>query len=446
MSDPADPALLKGSESPDGGDPLPVALRSRARHLAMLALYSQEANRFEPARPLRETLAWLCLDPPRRARARAIVEAALAERRRLDGLLDAGATDEWKLSRMGAAERALLRVSAAEMVVLRDAPAGAVINDAVEIAKRYGDEAAPGFVNAVLSNFTRVPEVAAALAARPSGECRVDLHVHTTASDGTMTPEEVVAAAVEAGLAAVAVADHDEVTGIAPAAAAGERLGLEVVPAVELTCYLGDDEAHILGYFVDHLDAVLNERLAALREVRRQRAAEICRRLAALGVPVEVERVMAIAKGGAVGRPHLASALVEAGHVSSVKEAFARFLYNGGPAWVPKTKLTPGEAVELVHAAGGLAFLAHPGAMRRDNVLPDLVRAGLDGLEVRHCLHAHPTAEHYLHWAHRQDLLTAGGSDFHGSLKEGAPLGQPFVPESWLIEMRNCWALRRGTG
>ncbi len=437
--------LIDNAEAPGGVQALRPALRSRARHLAALALYSREAHRFDSGEPLRDLLKWLSRDPPRRARASAIVESSLAERERLDALLDSAATD-WRLERMGAIERSVLRAAAGELVVLRDAPAGPVIDDCVELARRYGDEDSPGFVNAVLSQFAALPEVAEALARRPSGETPVDLHAHTHYSDGDLSPEELVRAAKDAGLAAVAVADHDEVGGVAAAVEEGAKLGVEAVPGVELTSYRGESEIHVLGLYVDPGHGPLLEKLAAFRQARLERARKMCALLAKLGAPLDFERLLAISGKGAVGRPHVAKALVEAGHVPDMNTAFRRYIGNGGPAWVAKAPFSPEEAIALVHGAGGLAFIAHPGVSGTDEVVPELVRAGLDGLEVRHSMHAHPVSEHYLRWVQRRDLLPTGGSDFHGGFKADSPLGRPFVPETWLIRMRNRKKLRSQPG
>jgi len=431
--------LLDTSERSGG---LPRALRSRARHLAMLTLYSKEAHRFAPAATLTEMLRWICKDPPRRARARALVEAALAERRRLDTLLGEAISD-WSLERIGAIERAAMRTASGEILILRDAPAGAVINDAVELARRYGEETSPGFVNAVLTKFTELPEVAAELAAGSSEELCVDLHTHTSFSDGDLSPEELVMAARDRGLTGLGVADHDEILGIAPALAAGEEQGIEIVAGVELTSYMGEVEFHILGLFIDHRNQRLRSELDRFREGRRRRAILMCDKLTQLGAPVEPQQVYDIAGEGAIGRPHIAKALVAAGHCTSVSEAFKRYIGDRGPAYAPKVRITPAEAISLVHEAGGLAFLAHPGVTGRDELFPHLVEAGLDGLETWHSLHAEPTAEHYRRWVHRRDLLSTGGSDFHGAGMNERPLGQPFVPQRCLIELRNHWKVRR---
>ncbi|MHC4914318.1 MAG: transcription antitermination factor NusB [Planctomycetota bacterium] len=430
-------------DSAERGGGLPRALRSRARHLAMLSLYNREAHRFSEHRPLSETLRWLCKDPPRRARARALVEAALAERETLDRLLEEAITD-WRLERLGAVERAAMRTAAGELIVLRDAPVGPVVNDAVELARRYGEENSPAFVNAVLARFTELPEVAEILARPASGERPVDLHAHTDFSDGDLSPQELVKLAAETGLVGLGIADHDEVLGVAPALEAGRDLGVEVVPGVEMTAYVGDAEFHILGLFIDPAHPGLVSELERFREGRRKRVEVMCGKLAGLGAPIEPGRVCEIAGTGAVGRPHVAKALVEAGHCSSVSEAFRRYIGDRGPACAPKVRITPAGAISLVHGAGGLAFLAHPGIGGHDEMFGQIAEAGLDGLETRHTLHSEPSAEHFARWVHRRDLLCTGGSDFHGGTLEGRPLGQPFVPETWLIELRNRWKLRTG--
>ncbi len=440
QSKPGEGAGLLDVSERSGG--LPRSLRSRARHLAMLTLYSKEAHRFAPTRTLAEMLRWICKDPPRRARARALVEAALAEREMVDRLLGKAITD-WSLARLGAIERAAMRTAVGEVLILRDAPAGAVINDTVELAKRYGEETSPGFVNAVLTKFTELPEVEEALASGSSEELCVDLHTHTCFSDGDLSPEELLKAARDRGLVGIGIADHDEILGIAPALAAGEELGVEVVPGVELTSYVGQNEFHILGLFIDHENQRLRSELNRFREGRRERAIIMCDKLTQLGAPLQPQQVYDIAGEGAIGRPHIAKALLAAGHCTSISEAFKRYIGDDGPAYAAKVRIAPAEAIELVHEAGGLAFLAHPGVTGKDEMFPELVEVGLDGLETRHALHAEPTTQHYERWVHRRDLVSTGGSDFHGAAMNDRPLGQPFVPQGCLIELRNHWKLRQ---
>jgi 3',5'-nucleoside bisphosphate phosphatase len=426
-------AYLDGDGKSSG---LPRSLRSRARHLAMLNLYTDEAHRFLPDRPLSEMLRWLCKDPPRRARARYLVEACLAELNNLDRLLTEALT-EWSLNRLGAIERAVLRIATAEIIVLRDAPAGAVINDSVELARRYGEETSPGFVNAVLTQVTELPEVAEILSKPTSDQLLVDLHTHSNCSDGRFSPAELVRAANQAGMVGMALTDHDDVSGVDDAMAAGRELGMEIVPGVELTCYIGEAEIHVLGLFIDHKNESFLTALNDYREGRRRRVIEICSRLTKMGAELSPPDVYAQAGDGALGRPHIAAALVAAGHCSSIGAAFKKFIGNDSPACVPKVLLEPHQAVELIHEAGGLALLAHPGASRHEEMLPEMIEAGIDGLEVRHSQHPETVAAHFERMANRRDMCVSGGSDYHSPEIEGRPLGKPMVPQTWLIQLRN---------
>ncbi len=438
---PTSPELTPGAASDylDRGEKnsgLSHSLRSRARHLAMLNLYTDEAHRFHPDRPLSEMLRWLCKDPPRRARARYLVEACLAELNNLDRLLNEALT-EWSLTRLGAIERAVLRSAVAEIFVLRDAPVGAVINDSVELARRYGEETSPGFVNAVLTQVTELPEVAEILSMKTSDQLLVDLHTHSNCSDGRYSPAELVRAAHQAGLVGMALTDHDDVSGIDEALAVGRELGMEIVPGVELTCYIGEAEIHVLGLFIDHKNETFLKALTDYREGRRKRVIEICSRLSEMGAALIPADVYAQAGDGALGRPHIAAALVAAGHCSSIAAAFKKFIGNDSPACVPKILLKPGQAVELIHQAGGLALLAHPGASRHEELLPEMIEAGIDGIEVRHSQHPEAVAAHFERMANRRDMCISGGSDYHSPEIEGRPLGKPEIPQTWLIQLRN---------
>lgn len=242
----------------------------------------------------------------------------------------------------------------------------------------------------------------------------VDLHVHTTASDGTGTPAQVVAMAKELALEALAITDHDTVAGVAPALAAGRESGLAVLPGVELGTRFGSREIHMLGYLIDVEDGQLLSVLEMFRRDRKQRLEKMLVRLAGLDLFLQREQVMAEARVGAVGRPHVARALVKTGAVSSVEEAFDLYLGDGRPAYVPRLKYTSEAAIELIRRAGGVAVLAHPGLNRCDELIPDLIRAGLQGLEVYHPAHDAATTEHYRELCRRYRLVGTGGSDFHG--------------------------------
>src|SRR5438270_7691019 len=208
-----------------------------------------------------------------------------------------------------------------------------------------------------------------------------DLHLHTYFSDGTYSPEELVSHAQRCGLRALALTDHDTLDGCERAALAAEAASLEFIPGAELTAEQEEHELHILGYLIDIDHERLLAEIAKFQLVRQERVREMVARLNHARIPLDAERVFALANCRAPGRPHVARALVQAGHCSSLDEAFERFLKKNRPAWVPKAKMSAGDSIELIHQAGGVAVLAHPGLNRSDEVIPGLAEAGLDGIE-----------------------------------------------------------------
>jgi predicted metal-dependent phosphoesterase TrpH len=264
----------------------------------------------------------------------------------------------------------------------------------------------------------------------------IDLHTHSTASDGTLSPEGLVDLAAEKGLSAIALTDHDTVAGIAAARARGAERGLEVIPGVELAAeWEGAGQMHLLGYFIDDQHPYLLERLRWLREHRLERARKIVTRLKKLGAPISWERVVQIAGGAALGRPHLAAALVEAGHVGSVLEAFNRYLKDGAPAFLEKVQFKYREALRLIRLAGGVAVLAHPATLKLppeglEACVQRLVRKGLQGIEAYWSKHDKKEASFYADVGRRYGLVLTAGSDFHGSNKPGIELGQ-YPMDGW---------------
>jgi hypothetical protein len=260
----------------------------------------------------------------------------------------------------------------------------------------------------------------------------VDLHAHTAASDGTATPTEFVDAAVAADLAAVAVTDHDTVAAVREVTRLASMRGLRVVAGVELSVH--DDagrEVHLLGLHLSDL-AMVDAALASVRQARHERAVRIVERLGANGVELSLDAVLREAAGGAVGRPHVARALVKAGRSTSLQEAFDRWLGAGRPAYVEKQRLSVGDGIALVHRAGGLAVYAHPGSDgTRDRVEP-LVALGLDGLEVRHPSHSADDTRRIRGVARAFDLVPSGGSDWHGAGAGPRTFGCMQVAHEWL--------------
>ena len=264
----------------------------------------------------------------------------------------------------------------------------------------------------------------------PHSGGRVDLHAHTVFSDGLLTPEQLVDLAIEKHLMAIAVTDHDSVEGIeyARKAAAGR---LEVVPGIEVSTSMDDLDLHILGYFLDYEQPGLLKRLALFRQERRDRVGAIVERLIELGAPVDLSAILTAAGPGVVGRPHVAAALMDAGHVHSMEDAFRMFLGARAKAFVPRPAFHPRDAIEMIEAAGGLSVLAHPGSYVSDNVVEELRDAGLTGIEIWHPQHGTALVRRYRQLAARLDLIETGGSDFHGPHRSTG-LGDMRVPVSAL--------------
>jgi len=261
----------------------------------------------------------------------------------------------------------------------------------------------------------------------------IDMHVHTNASDGELSPEEAVKTAGELGLAAIGIADHDTVDGIEEALEAGKKYSVEVIPSVELSSEFGPAEVHILGYFIDWRDKKFRAELHKFQEARKVRAKRMVEKLRRLGVAISYEEVVAAAGDGVIGRPHVAQIMVKHGYVKSRDEAFERYIGDGQPAHVPKYRLSPKKAIQMIHRIGGFAVLAHPVFSHIDNLLYDLVKFGLDGIEVYHSEHDSAAVEHYEVLANDMHLLMAGGTDSHGG---DVPLGSVEVPYELLEKMK----------
>jgi len=257
----------------------------------------------------------------------------------------------------------------------------------------------------------------------------VDLHTHTIASDGMLTPRELVAEAARRGVRVLAVTDHDSTDGLAEAMETARRYPpLTIVPGIEINCDVEGAEIHILGYYMDYEAAWFQDFCRAQREERRARVHRTAERLAALGMPIDVERVFALVQEGSAGRPHVARVMVERGYVKSVREAFDKYLAAGKPAHVPRKKLTPEGAVRLLRKAGGVPVFAHPGLAGRDELIPSLVAAGLMGIECYYSEHSPAQRGAYLDLCREHGLIATGGSDFHGPQVRAAMLGNPTVP------------------
>lgn len=278
---------------------------------------------------------------------------------------------------------------------------------------------------------------------------RIDLHLHTTHSDGSQTPAEVIRLAHEAGVSALAITDHDITTGLPEAIAAGQELGIEIIPGIEISSRHGESELHVLGYFIKWQDAQLNARLMTLRESRHRRNPKIIELLQAAGIDITYDEVRAVAGSDSVGRPHIARVLMDKKVVTTAKEAFDRFLAEGKAAYVPRDLPAPVDAIRWIKDAGGLAVLAHPTWVKTtEGTLTDLARQlkeqGLDGVEVHYSTHTPRQTRTYLSLAKQLGLLVTGGSDFHGMTKPdievGIGKGSLHVPDHLLPKLKDAVA------
>lgn len=265
----------------------------------------------------------------------------------------------------------------------------------------------------------------------------IDLHSHTTASDGELAPAEQLALAASKGITVLAVTDHDTVAGLGAAHEAARRLGVRLVPGLEVSTRLNGRDVHVLGHFVDPAHGELSAFEARLRQEREARMAQMVEKVRALGFPVTLEMVRELADGATLTRPHLARVLVELGYVTSPREAFSRWLGDGRAAYVPHRELAPADAIALIHRAGGTATLAHPGLSRIDPLeLETMARDGLDGLEVMHSEQPPSQREKLAALAEKLGLVATAGSDYHGpTVSPDRSFGQVQMPEEALVRL-----------
>lgn len=274
---------------------------------------------------------------------------------------------------------------------------------------------------------------------------RIDLHTHSTASDGSCTPTEVMEAAVNAGLAAVALTDHDTMQGVPEAMEAAEKLDIECIPGIELSAVYGDREVHIVGLFLDPRDSVLAKRLDSFRQIRKQRNLRMIEKMLAAGVDITMEKVRDLEGDAVITRANLARYLVHVGYAVSIKEVFDKYLSPGLPFYVPKTGVTPEDAVRAIRDGGGTAILAHPllydfTPAQLDTCIELLKNYGLQGIETYYSTYSPADERNMKRLADRHGLLWSGGSDFHGSVKPhiqiGKGMGHLVIPYDILDKLR----------
>ena len=267
---------------------------------------------------------------------------------------------------------------------------------------------------------------------------KADLHMHTSFSDGKLSPKELINQALKVGLSIISITDHDNVNGLDEAIEYGERVGIKVIPGVELSTGLMDKEVHILGYFIDHKSENLLKFLTSLRYARITRLQHMISKLNDMGSRITIDSITAdLSEDISVGRPHVAKALVKEGFVKTRAEAFMKYIGDGKPAFVKKPVPNAKEAIQLISSIGGLSFVAHPGKMVRGEMLDELLKYGLDGVEVIHPSHGREDIEYFSSIASDNFLLVSGGSDFHGIYdREYGNMGNYVIPSYNIVNMR----------
>ncbi len=433
-----------------------VKKRSLGRQFALKALYSRDIH---------DNLDEKLLSSLARTEnlhkipdfGRQLIDGCLEHLNQLDEIIQAVAAN-WRLDRMPNIDRNILRIGTYELIYCLETPPKVAINEAIELSKTFSTEDSPNFINGVLDKvYTKYalplrtgrggandpdqtepatsPPVPTKQQLPPDPARRADLHLHSNASDGNLSPAAVVEEAKRCKIDAISITDHDSIDGVAEALQAGNEAGIPVVPGVEMSAYIHGPEGredeeyelHILGYFIDIFNNNLIEQLQKLRDVRVERVRHIAAKLGTCGIDIEVERIIN-ERSSAVGRLHVALELIDQGVCKNVEDAFDRFLGTGKPAYVPKTKLTVPRTVEMIHQAGGCAVLAHPAyAEGVENIMDELKAAGLDGIEVHYPGHNARTEAFWMKIAQKNDLVITGGSDFHGNAANDVQLGQETV-------------------
>ena len=271
-----------------------------------------------------------------------------------------------------------------------------------------------------------------------------DLHIHSTYSDGSFSPEEIVKMAAQKGLEVIAIADHDTVDGIEPARKAAEGYDIEIIPALEFSTFRGKEEIHILGYYIDYQNEQLNHIIKKIFNARDSRARKMIELLNNEGVNISYSQVKNIAGDDYIGRPHIARAMIEAGYIQEMGEAFTEdYIGNGGKAYVSKYKLSPKEAIKIIKDANGIPVLAHPVFINHGQPLTgedirELVQNGLEGIEVFHSKHDQEAVEYYQKIARENDLLITGGSDFHGENSPDVDFGDILIESSYTDQLKQA--------
>ena len=354
-------------------------------------------------------------------------------------------TEHWELHRMAIIDKNILRLGVYELLYRDDIPPKVSINEAIDLAKKFSTKSSGTFVNGILDKIynqfgngklkdNKFLSVLGDISEIDYGNS--DLHIHTTYSDGTMSPEEVVDEAVRIGVSTISITDHDTVEGVIRAYDYGRDKNIHVIPGIEISSYLAPSEIHILGYFIDVYNVSLQKMLKQAHEDRLKRVYEMVERLHRLNVNIEAQEVLILAGKGSPGRMHVAEVIWKHGYCDKIIDAFYKYIGDKGPAYVPKKTLTSCQAIELIRNARGVAVLAHPGLTQRDYIIEKLVKCGLEGIEIFYPNHTPDIVKKYSKIAKKYNLAITGGSDFHGERRIDTPIAKITIPNDIVKELK----------
>ena len=439
--------------------------RTKARELALKALYQCDVTGKGSADTVEQFCRAHVHEEPLEF-AVSLGRGCMQYQDELDRLISETA-ENWDLPRMPVIDRNILRLGTYELLHRSETPPRVAINEAIELAKLYGTESSAQFVNGVLDRIytliredragrftdtSATSENGADMREKTDAEIKADLHLHSTASDGSVRPADLPRRADKHGVDIIALTDHDSLQGVQEASRAAREVGIELISGVELTAYApakegdSDVEIHVLGLFVDPEAGELTEELENLREIRVERVRKIARLLQEEGCDIAAQDILDRASDGAVGRAHVAEELVSLGICNNLREAFQKYIGINKPAYVPKKEFTPAQAMELIHKAGGVSVYAHPGVGRESSrLIREMAAEGLDGVEVHYPTHTAQQEKEFMDLAEELELAVSGGSDFHGESKPEIEIGSETVSRVEVKELRKRCRIDRVT-
>ncbi|MBM4054361.1 MAG: transcription antitermination factor NusB [Planctomycetes bacterium] len=413
--------------------------RTIARELALQALYQLDLRGDETENEMEEFCRQSSEKPDIYKFAMSLIKGCRSHVKEIDEKISLSA-ENWDLHRMAIIDKNILRLGIYELLYRDDIPPKVSINEAIELAKKFSTKDSGMFVNGVLDKVYNWLKNEKAKDARKEESEPIfgisDLHIHTNYSDGTTTPEEVVDESIRLGLSAIAITDHDTIQGFLRADEYRNGKKLHIIPGIEISSFLDPSEIHILGYFIDIHNDALNAVIKKAHKDRVERIYTMAEKLRNLQVNINPGEVLNLAGEGTPGRMHVAEVIWRNGYTATLLESFYKYIGDKAPAYVPKKTLTPQEAIELIRNAKGVPVLAHPGLTQRDNIIEDLVKYGLQGIEVYYPSHTKATVEKYLKLAKKYNLVVTGGSDFHGERKSDNPIAKVTISGNLVKQLK----------